>query len=64
MHVQQVTVNLQAIWLTPIILATLEAEIRKILVQGQLRQKVSETPSQQIRRALWHMHGIPARQEA
>jgi hypothetical protein len=28
-------------WLTPIILATWEAEIRRIAVQGQLRQKSS-----------------------
>jgi hypothetical protein len=32
----------------PIILATLEAEIRKIVVKSQPRQKVQETPSQPI----------------
>jgi hypothetical protein len=36
------------IWaLTPAILATQEAEIERISVPGQLRQKVEETPSQQ-----------------
>jgi hypothetical protein len=32
-------------WLTPIILATWDAEIRRILVQDQLGQIVCETPS-------------------
>jgi hypothetical protein len=35
------------LWLTSIIPATWEAEIRKITVQGQKRQKVSGIPSQQ-----------------
>jgi hypothetical protein len=34
-------------WLTSIILATWEAESRRILIQGQARQKVCKTPSQQ-----------------
>jgi hypothetical protein len=32
-------------WLTLVILSTLEAEIRKMQVQGQPRQKVGEIPS-------------------
>jgi hypothetical protein len=35
-------------WLTPVILATWEAEIRRMLVPGQPRQKVKEIPSQPI----------------
>jgi hypothetical protein len=35
-------------WLTPIILATQEAEIRTIAVGGQPGQKVCKTPSQPI----------------
>jgi hypothetical protein len=31
-------------WLTPVILATQEAEIRRITVQSQPRQTVHETP--------------------
>jgi hypothetical protein len=33
-------------WLTPVIPATHEAEIRRTVVQSQLRQRVRETPSQ------------------
>jgi hypothetical protein len=32
-------------WLTPVILATWEAEIQRIMVLGQAGQIVSETPS-------------------
>jgi hypothetical protein len=32
-------------WLTPVIPATWEAEIKRIVVQGQSRQIVQETPS-------------------
>jgi hypothetical protein len=34
-------------WLTSVIPATKETEIGRITVQGQPRQKVSKTPSQQ-----------------
>jgi hypothetical protein len=34
-------------WLTPVILATWDAEIRRITVQGQFRQTVQETPQLQ-----------------
>jgi hypothetical protein len=32
-------------WLTPVILAAWEAEIRRIRVEGQLGQIICETPS-------------------
>jgi hypothetical protein len=35
-------------WLMPVILAPWEAEIRRIAVQGQLRQIVHETLSQNV----------------
>jgi hypothetical protein len=37
-------------WFTPVILTTWEAEMRRLLVLGQPRQKVSETPYQPIPR--------------
>jgi hypothetical protein len=37
-------------WLTPVPLATWEAEVRRLAIQGQLTQKVHETPSQPIGR--------------
>jgi hypothetical protein len=37
-------------WLKPIILPTLEAEIKRIKVQGQPRQKVLGTPSEPMAR--------------
>jgi hypothetical protein len=37
----------QAQWFTPVDLATEDAEIRRIAVLDQSRQKVSETPFQQ-----------------
>jgi hypothetical protein len=40
-------------WLTPIILASWEAEIGKIMVQGQPRQIIQETPISKITRAKW-----------
>jgi hypothetical protein len=36
------------VWLTPIILATQEAEIRKIIIQSQPGQIICETLSQKI----------------
>jgi hypothetical protein len=45
-------------WLTPVILATWEAEIRRMVVQGQSGQIVHETPISKITRAneleAWH----------
>jgi hypothetical protein len=40
-------------WLMPIILATCEAEIRRIVVRGQPRQIVPKTPISKITRAKW-----------
>jgi hypothetical protein len=37
-------------WLTPVILATQEAEIKRITVQSQPKQTVSETRSQKYPR--------------
>jgi hypothetical protein len=39
--------------LTPVILATWEAKIRRITAQGQPRQIVPETPISKITRAKW-----------
>jgi ABC-type microcin C transport system permease subunit YejE len=44
----------QAQWLTPVILATQEADIRRITVKSKLRQKVPETPISTNNWALWH----------
>jgi hypothetical protein len=51
-------------WLTPLISAIWEAEIQKIMVLGQLRQKVSKIPSQQIKQAQWIVTIIPCKGEA
>jgi hypothetical protein len=40
-------------WLAPVILAIWEAEIWRIIVQGQPRQIVHETPISKITRAKW-----------
>jgi hypothetical protein len=40
-------------WLPPIILATQEADIRRITVQSQPRQIVHETPSQKKKKDWW-----------
>jgi hypothetical protein len=38
----------QVQWLTSVILATWEVDIRRVIVEGQPRPKVSETSAQQI----------------
>jgi hypothetical protein len=48
----------------PIIPATKEAEIRKIMALGQPEEKVSKTPSQQISWLWWPVTVIPATWEA
>jgi hypothetical protein len=40
-------IKVWAQWLVSLIASTWEVEIRRIMVQGQTRQKVWETPSQQ-----------------
>jgi hypothetical protein len=44
--------------LTRVILGTWEAEVSNIMVPGEPRQKVMDTPSQSI--AWWHIPAIPA----
>jgi hypothetical protein len=44
-----------------IIPATWEVEIRKITVQGQLNQKISETPCQPVSQVYWYIPVIPAK---
>jgi hypothetical protein len=44
--------NVQSLWwLVPVILTTWEAEIRRIMIQGQHEEIVCETPSLKITRA-------------
>jgi hypothetical protein len=51
--------------MTPVILATLEAEIGRITVQGQSGQKICEIPiSTSNSWVWWHVPVIPATQEA
>jgi hypothetical protein len=52
-------------WLMPFILATRKAEIRRITIQGQPRQKVSKTLiSNNKSWVWWQVPVIPAIQEA
>jgi hypothetical protein len=52
-------------WWPMLIIQTIqEAEIRRIEVQGQPRQKVSKTPSQSIMWVYWHASVVPAIWEA
>jgi hypothetical protein len=44
----------------PAILATWEAEIRRIAVQSQTRQRVRETPISKITRSIWTGGVVPA----
>jgi hypothetical protein len=40
-------------WLTPVILTTWEAEIRRMEVRGQLEEIIHESPISRITRAKW-----------
>jgi hypothetical protein len=52
-------------WLRAIILTTKEVEIRRMVIPGQPRQKVCETPSQPTKIwVLWCMPVNPATWEA
>jgi hypothetical protein len=53
----------QGWWLTSIILATWEIEIRRILVQTQSGQKVHENPSQPIKAGHGRIPIIPTRRK-
>jgi hypothetical protein len=48
----------------PVIPASQEVKIRRIIVQGQLQQKISKIPFQSISQAWLHMPEIPAMKEA
>jgi hypothetical protein len=50
--------------LTSVISATKEAEIRWIMVLGQPKSKVSESPSQPVSQAWLYIPAISAMQEA
>jgi hypothetical protein len=56
--------NSQVQWLTPLIPATREAEIGRIMVPGQPEKKVSETPSQPTGQVHCHTLVIPDSWEA
>jgi hypothetical protein len=48
----------------PIIPGIWEVEIRRIMVQNQPREEVSNTPSTQTSQTWWYIPVIPATQEA
>jgi hypothetical protein len=56
---QEIEIIGEAQWLTSVIPAPLEPEIKKIKVQGQHGQKVSKTESQPISWACCYMPVIP-----
>jgi hypothetical protein len=51
-------------WFTPVIPVTQEAEIRRIMVRGQHRQKISKPSHQQMKLEPEYTPAIPAAQEA
>jgi hypothetical protein len=57
LHTQKGLVPARRQWLTPVILATQEAEIRRISVRSQPRQIVCESLSQKKKKTL-HKKGL------
>jgi hypothetical protein len=47
------------LWLTPVVLATQKAEIRRLKVRNQPRQKGSKIPSQRTSQVWWYTSIIP-----
>jgi sporulation protein YlmC with PRC-barrel domain len=62
-HHKELRISSQAWWLTSVIPTTWVAEIGKIIILGQVRQKVSK-PRMSGSRAWWFVPVIPARWEA
>jgi hypothetical protein len=52
------------LWLTPVIPAIQEAQMGRMTVQGQPRQKAKETPSQPTSWMWWYVPIIPVMWEA